>query len=104
MRCSFGSVTVNKRVFPGRIGRSPERLPPAHERFQIVPWPWKGPALWVTSHCTGKRRKGRMEKGIGASQGGKRHAYLSPWRLLYESEEQSPPVAAGSPGVASLTN
>ena len=56
--------------FPGRIGRSPESRQPVQERFQIVPWPWNGPALYVAAQCTGKRRKGRIEKGIGASQGG----------------------------------
>ena len=39
------SVTVNERISPGRIGRSPERRQPAHERFHTVPWPWNGPAL-----------------------------------------------------------
>ncbi len=33
-----------------------------------MPWPWNGPALYVTAHCTGKRRDGRIEKGIGTSQ------------------------------------
>jgi len=27
------------------------------------------PALYITAQCTGKRRQGRIEKGIGASQG-----------------------------------
>jgi len=28
------------------------------------------PALYVAAQCTGKRRDGRIVKGIGASQGG----------------------------------
>jgi len=35
-----------------------------------MPWPWNGPALYVTEHCTGKRRKERIVKGIGTSQAG----------------------------------
>jgi hypothetical protein len=70
IRCSFGSVTVSERVSPGRIGISPESRQPVHERFQTVPWPRKGLALYVTEHCTGKRRWGRIDKGTrGASQG-----------------------------------
>jgi hypothetical protein len=34
-----------------------------------VPTPVKGPAEYETTHCTGKRRKRRIEKGIAASQG-----------------------------------
>ncbi len=45
----IGSVTVNERVSPGRMGRSPESRQPEHERFQIVPWPLNGPALYVTA-------------------------------------------------------
>ena len=33
MRCSFGSLTVNESVSPGRIGKSPVRRQPEHERF-----------------------------------------------------------------------
>jgi hypothetical protein len=29
----------------------------------------KDPALYVTAYCTGKRREGRIEKGMEASQG-----------------------------------
>ena len=39
---------------------------------RTVPWPWNGPALYVTEHCTGKRRKGRKTKGIRASPTGRR--------------------------------
>src|SRR4029077_5203865 len=56
IRCSFGSVTVNERDFPGRMGKSPERHQPERERFHTVPWPWNGPAWYVTEHCTGNRR------------------------------------------------
>ncbi len=28
--------------------------------------PWNGPGLYETEQCTGKQRKGRIEKGIGA--------------------------------------
>ena len=70
MRCSLGSVTVNERVSPGCIGTSPERRQPDTDRFHTVPCLWNGPVLYVMKHCTGKRRKGRIEKGIGASQGG----------------------------------
>ena len=31
---------------------------------------WNGLALFVTAQCTGKRRDGRIEMGMGASQGG----------------------------------
>jgi len=56
--------------FPGRMGKSPDNRRPEHERFHTVPWPWNGPALYVTEHWTGKRWYGRKTKGIGASQGG----------------------------------
>jgi hypothetical protein len=52
----YTGVTVNERVPPGHMGRSPERRQSVQERFQIVPWPWKGAALYVTVHWTGKRR------------------------------------------------
>jgi hypothetical protein len=48
------------------MGRSPERRQPIQWRFHMVPWPWNGPALYETEQCTGKRRKGRIEKGMGA--------------------------------------
>jgi hypothetical protein len=64
--CAFGSVTVSERVSSGRMGRLPERGQPVQERFHTVPWRWNGPALYETEQCTGKRRKGRIEKGMGA--------------------------------------
>jgi len=70
MRCSFGRVTVSERVSPGLIGKSLESLQPVHERFQAVSWHWNSPELYVTTHCTGKRRKGQIVKGMGALQGG----------------------------------
>ncbi len=63
----IGQRDGQRRVSPGRMGRSPESRHPVQERFQIVPCPWKGPALYVAAHCTGKRR---YVKGIGASQDG----------------------------------
>jgi len=39
MHGSFGSVTVNERVSPGRMGRSPESLHRFNERFHTVPCP-----------------------------------------------------------------
>lgn len=70
IQCSFGSVTVRERVSHGRIGKSPESRQPVQARFQIVPCPWNRPALYVTEHWTGKRRKGRIEKGMGFPEGG----------------------------------
>ena len=63
IRGSVGSVTVNESVSPGRMGRSPESRHLVHERFHTVPWPWNGPALYVTEQCRGKRRQGQIEKG-----------------------------------------
>jgi hypothetical protein len=61
---------VSKSVSPCHIARSPESRQPAHDRFHTMPCHWNGPAIYVTAHCTGKRWKGRIEKGMGASQGG----------------------------------
>jgi hypothetical protein len=58
-----GSVTMSASVSPGCIGRSPESRQPLGERFQTVPWPWNGPAWYVTEQCAGNQRKGRSEKG-----------------------------------------
>ena len=69
MRCIFGRVTVSERGSPGRTGKSPESRHPVHERFQTVPSPWNGPALYVKEHCTGKWRKGRRTNGIGSLAG-----------------------------------
>lgn len=52
----YTGVTVNERVPPGRMVRSPERRQSVQERFQLMPWPWKGAALYVAVHWTGKRR------------------------------------------------
>ena len=70
MRCALESVTVSERGSPSCIGKSPESRHPVHERFHTVPCPWNGPALYVTEHCTGNRWKGRIVKGMSASQGG----------------------------------
>src|SRR4029077_14547126 len=35
------------------------RLTQVH-KSHTLPWPWNGPALQVTTHCTGKRREGRV--------------------------------------------
>jgi hypothetical protein len=59
--CSFGSVTVNERVSPGRMGRSPERRQPVQERFQIVLWAWNGPAWYMTGHSRGRAVKTNRE-------------------------------------------
>jgi hypothetical protein len=56
IRCSFENVIVSERGSPGRMGKSPERRQPVQEKFNAVPWPWNGPALYVTEHCIGKRR------------------------------------------------
>ena len=48
----------------------PQPRQPVHEKFKTVPCPWNGPALYVTPNGTGKRRKGRIVKGMGALQGG----------------------------------
>jgi hypothetical protein len=58
-----------RESFPRSHGQIIGETPPIHERFQTVPWPWNGPEWYVTEHGTGKRRKGRSTKGIGASQG-----------------------------------
>jgi len=82
-RCAFGSVTVSERVSPGRMGRSPERGQPVQERFHTVPWFWNKPALYVTEQCTGKRRKGRIEKGMGAhSRRGLRKPQGGAWGVV----------------------
>ena len=70
IRCLFGSVTVSERVSPGRMGRSPESGHPVQERFHTVPWLWNKPVLYEAERCARKRRKGRIEKGMEASQGG----------------------------------
>ena len=41
---------------------------PVHETFHAAPCPWNGPTLYVTEHCPGKRRKERIELGIGDSK------------------------------------
>ena len=61
---------VSERGSPDGMGISPESRQPEDERFHTVPWPSNGPALYLTAQCTGKRRKGRIEKGMKASQGG----------------------------------
>jgi len=83
MRCSVGSAMVGEKVFPGRMGRSPESRQPVHERFHTVLSPWNGPARYMTAHGTGKRRKGRSVKGIGG---------LAGWRIVggCQQEAQEP--------------
>ena len=66
----IGQRDGQRRVSPGRMGRSPESRQAIHEKFQMVPCPWNGPALYDTEHRTGKRQNGQIEKGIGATQGG----------------------------------
>jgi len=69
MRCSFGSVTVSERVSPGRIGKSPESRQLVQEGSQCL-----GPQTDQRgrSHrgTNGEATVGRIEKGMGASQGG----------------------------------
>ena len=72
MRCSFGSVTVSERVYPGRIGKSPKNRQLVQEGSQCL-----GPQTDQRgrSHrgTNGEATVGRIEKGIGASQGGSVH-------------------------------
>ena len=83
IRCAFGRVTVNERVSPGRMGRSPERGLPVQGRFHAVTWPWNGRALYETEQCPGKRRKRRIEKGIGAhSKRGLRKPQGGTWVMV----------------------
>ena len=88
----YSDVTVNERVPPGHTGRSPERRQSVQERFQIVPWPWKGAALYVTA---GQARAtvGTNGEGIGASQGG----------VLWEGKDQ-PQDETYDLGVSSLVS
>jgi len=68
MRCSFGSVTVSERVYPGRIGKSPKNRQLVQEGSQCL-----GPQTDQRgrSHrgTNGEATVGRIEKGMGASQG-----------------------------------
>ncbi len=70
IRFSFSRVTVNARVSPYRMGRSLESHQLERDRFHTVPCPWNGPTLYEREQCSGKRRKGRIDKGIGAILGG----------------------------------
>lgn len=49
------------------MGRAPGSRQPDTERFHTVARPWNGQALYLTEHCSGKRGKGRIEKGMEAS-------------------------------------
>jgi len=60
----IASVTGSERVSSGRGGRSPESCQLAKLRFHMVRFFWNGPALYVTAHRTGKRRKGRNVMGM----------------------------------------
>ena len=54
--------------FPWTHGQISKESSPVRETFRTAPCPWNGPALYVTEHGTGKRRKGRIELGIGDSK------------------------------------
>jgi hypothetical protein len=56
--------------FPWSHGQIPSESPAGTREIPDGALAWKEPALYVIDQCTGKRRLGRIEKGVGALQGG----------------------------------
>jgi hypothetical protein len=86
----IGNVTVSERVSAERMGESPENRQPVRETLHTAPCPWNDPAVYATEHCTGKRRKGRIELGIGASMVGQyliREAYCRGMRTTAQEPQ-----------------
>jgi len=54
--------------FPWTQGQISKESSPVRETFHTAPCLWNGHKLYVTEHGTGKRRKGRIALGIGASK------------------------------------